>query len=66
MLFRSSLEDLCDKFLHSKFEPAGIVQNHADIKMCSSILDAIFRDLAINYLGREDLKHESKPGGDEK
>ena len=54
----ASLEDLCEKFLHTKFEPSGIVQNHPHIKMASSILDLIFRDLAINYLGRGDLKHE--------
>ncbi|MCH7499426.1 MAG: hypothetical protein IH886_05370 [Nitrospinae bacterium] len=61
--YGASLEDLADKFLHSKFEPAGIVQNHADIKMCSSILDAIFRDLAIHYLDRNDLKHGPKEVG---
>jgi len=55
----ASLEDLCEKFLHTKFEPSGLVQNHPHIKMASSILDLIFRDLAINYLGRADLKHES-------
>ncbi len=51
------LEDLVKNFIFSKFEPAGQVLNHPDIKMASSILDAIFRDLAINYLGRDDLKH---------
>ena len=51
------LEDLVKNFVFSKFEPSGQVQNHAHIKMASSILDVIFRDLAINYLGRDDLKH---------
>jgi ribonucleoside-diphosphate reductase alpha chain len=51
------LEDLVDKFLHTKFDPSGPVQCHAHIKMASSITDLIFRDLAINYLGRDDLKH---------
>ena len=59
--YGASLEDLCNKFLFTKFEPSGLVKNHPHIKMASSILDLIFRDLAINYLGREDLKHESKP-----
>ena len=51
------LEDLVKNFVFSKFEPSGQVLNHPDIKMATSILDAIFRDLAINYLGRDDLKH---------
>ena len=53
------LSNYGDKFLFSKFEPAGVVQGHEDIKMCSSILDFIFRDLAINYLGMDDLKAEN-------
>lgn len=52
------LEDLVKNFIFSKFEPSGMVQNHPDIKFGTSILDVIFRDLAINYLGREDLKHQ--------
>lgn len=53
----TSLEDLVDKFLHTKFDPSGPVECHSHIKMASSITDLIFRDLAINYLGRNDLKH---------
>ena len=53
----SKLEDFVKNFVYSKFEPSGMVRNHEHIKMTSSILDAIFRDLAINYLGRDDLKH---------
>ena len=63
--YGASLEDLCDKFLFTKFEPAGIVQNHSDIKMATSILDAIFRDLGINYLGRSNLKHSAEKLGKE-
>jgi len=59
--YGASLDDLCDKFIGTKFDPSGGVQNHADLKMASSIFDLICKDLAINYLGREDLKHQSKP-----
>jgi len=56
------LDWLVDKFTFFKFEPAGRVENHEHIKMATSILDAIFRDLGINYLGRDDLKHsDQKP-----
>jgi ribonucleoside-diphosphate reductase alpha chain len=51
------LEDLVKNFIFSKFEPSGCVQNHPNIKIATSILDAIFRDLAIHYLGRDDLRH---------
>lgn len=51
------LEDLVKNFIFSKFDPSGTVENHPDIKRATSILDAIFRDLAINYLDRDDLKH---------
>lgn len=57
--YGASLEDLCNKFMFTKFEPSGMAKNHFHIKMASSVLDLIFRDLAINYLGRDDLKHES-------
>ena len=59
--YGASLEDLCDKFMFTRFEPSGMVRNHPHIKMASSILDLIFRDLAIHYLGRDDLKHGTKP-----
>ena len=55
------LEDLCNQFLFTRFEPSGPVRNHPDIKRADSILDLIFRHLAIKYLGREDLKHRTKP-----
>ncbi|MBI4403053.1 MAG: hypothetical protein HY537_02760 [Deltaproteobacteria bacterium] len=40
-----------------RFEPNGHVADHDSIKFCSSIIDFIFRDLALNYLGRTDLVH---------
>ncbi len=51
------LEVLVNNFIFTKFEPSGCVRNHDHIKIATSILDAIFRDLAINYLDRQDLKH---------
>jgi len=56
--YGAPLEDLTNQFLGTRFDPAGPVQYHPDIKMSSSILDLIFRDLAINYLGRDELKHK--------
>lgn len=53
----ASLEDLCNKFLGSKFEPAGMVTHSDTIKSCSSIVDLIFKDLAIHYLGQKELGH---------
>ena len=49
------LEEFVDTFLYQTFEPRGMVQNHPNIKMASSMVDYIFRALAIEYLGREDL-----------
>jgi ribonucleoside-diphosphate reductase alpha chain len=49
------LEEYIDAFVFSKFEPNGMVQGHKYIKMVTSVIDYIFRDLAITYLGRHDL-----------
>lgn len=49
------LEEFVDAFVHTKFEPAGLVTGHESIKLCSSILDLVIRELAITYLGRTDL-----------
>jgi ribonucleoside-diphosphate reductase alpha chain len=46
------LEEFCDAFLFTRFEPNGIVQGNPHIKMTTSIIDYIFRELAITYLGR--------------
>jgi ribonucleoside-diphosphate reductase alpha chain len=53
------LEEYVEAFTFTKFEPAGMVQGNDTIKMASSILDYIFRELAISYLGRNDLAHVS-------
>jgi len=49
------LEDYVDKFLFTKFEPAGMVSGHHKIATAQSIIDYTFRELAIHYLDREDL-----------
>jgi ribonucleoside-diphosphate reductase alpha chain len=51
------LDEFCDAFLFTRFEPNGIVQGNPHIKMTTSIIDYIFRELAITYLGRHDLAH---------
>jgi ribonucleoside-diphosphate reductase alpha chain len=49
------LEEYVDAFTFTRFEPNGIVSGHGNIKMTTSVLDFIFRDLALAYLGRADL-----------
>jgi ribonucleoside-diphosphate reductase alpha chain len=49
------LEEYVDAFTFTRFEPNGMVQGHDYIKMSTSVLDYIFRDLAIAYLKRHDL-----------
>ncbi|MBN2511074.1 MAG: adenosylcobalamin-dependent ribonucleoside-diphosphate reductase [Spirochaetales bacterium] len=49
------LEEYVDAFTFSRFEPNGMVQGHDNIKMATSVIDLIFRDLGINYLKREEL-----------
>jgi ribonucleoside-diphosphate reductase alpha chain len=49
------LEEYVDAFTFSRFEPNGIVQGHDYVKMATSVIDYIFRDLAISYLKRNDL-----------
>jgi len=44
-----------DAFTFSRFEPNGMVQGHEYIKMATSVLDYVFRDLAISYQDRYDL-----------
>ncbi|PRY26607.1 ribonucleoside-diphosphate reductase class II [Aliiruegeria haliotis] len=56
------LEEFVDAFTFTKFEPAGIVQGNDSIKNATSILDYIFRELAVSYLDRTDLAHV-KPSG---
>ena len=49
------LKEYVDAFTFARFEPNGIVQGHDNIKMATSVLDFIFRDLALTYLHRTDL-----------
>jgi ribonucleoside-diphosphate reductase alpha chain len=51
------LEEYVDAFTFTRFEPAGPAQGNDAIKNATSILDYIFRELAISYLGRNDLAH---------
>ena len=51
------LKEFVDAFVFTRFEPNGPVQGNDRIKMSTSILDYIFRDLAVNYLDRSDLAH---------
>jgi ribonucleoside-diphosphate reductase alpha chain len=51
------LQKFVDTFVFTKFEPNGMVTGHDRIQFSSSIIDYIFRELAVTYLGREDLAH---------
>ncbi|SOC85452.1 ribonucleoside-diphosphate reductase class II [Ensifer adhaerens] len=51
------LEEYVEAFTFTKFEPAGMVQGNDAIKSATSILDYVFRELAVSYLGRNDLAH---------
>ena len=56
------LEEYVEAFTFTRFEPAGMVQGNDSVKNATSILDYIFRELAISYLDRTDLAHV-KPQG---
>ena len=61
------LDEFVDAFIETKFEPSGEIKGNDRILNASSILDYIFRELAISYLGREDLAHTPsiyKPAND--
>ncbi|NQV46528.1 MAG: vitamin B12-dependent ribonucleotide reductase [Rhodospirillaceae bacterium] len=51
------LEEFVEAFTFTRFDPSGIVEGNDTIKMSTSILDYIFRELAVSYLGRNDLAH---------
>jgi ribonucleoside-diphosphate reductase alpha chain len=51
------LEEFVEAFTFTRFEPSGIVEGNDVIKMATSILDYIFRELAVSYLDRNDLAH---------
>ncbi|MCF6269215.1 MAG: vitamin B12-dependent ribonucleotide reductase [Melioribacteraceae bacterium] len=51
------LEEFVDAFIFTRFEPSGPVSGHKRIKMSTSVIDYIFRELAVSYLSRDDLAH---------
>ncbi len=51
------LDEFVDAFTFTRFEPAGLVIGNDSIKNATSVLDYIFRELAVSYLGRHDLAH---------
>jgi len=51
------LDEYVDAFTFTRFEPSGQVVGNDAIKMATSVLDYIFRELAVSYLGRTDLAH---------
>ncbi len=57
------LDEFVEAFTFTRFEPAGMVQGNDSIKNATSILDYIFRELAVSYLDRTDLAHV-KPTGE--
>ena len=51
------LEEFVEAFTFTRFEPSGAVEGNEAIKMATSMLDYLFRELAISYIGRNDLAH---------
>ncbi len=51
------LEEYVEAFTFTRFEPSGIVEGNDAIKMATSVLDYLFREVAVSYLGRNDLSH---------
>jgi len=51
------LERFVDLYTFTKWEPNGMVEGDENIKMCTSMIDYVFRNLGVNYLGREELAH---------
>ncbi len=51
------LEEFVEAYTFTRFEPSGMVEGNDTIKMATSVVDYIFRELAISYLGRHDLAH---------
>ena len=51
------LEEFVEAYVGTKFEPSGTVQGNDSIKLASSIIDYVFRELAISYLNKEELAH---------
>jgi ribonucleoside-diphosphate reductase alpha chain len=57
MQYGVPLEEFVEAFTFTRFEPAGMVEGNDTIKMATSIIDYLFRELAISYLDRNDLAH---------
>lgn len=61
------LEAFVEQFTFTRFEPSGIVEGHARLRFATSLLDYLFRSLAVDYLGRDDLAQvasaPSEPNG---
>ncbi len=57
MQYGVPLDEYVEAFTFTRFEPAGLVQGNDSIKNATSILDYVFRELAVSYLGRNDLAH---------
>jgi ribonucleoside-diphosphate reductase alpha chain len=57
MQYGVPLEEYVDAFTFTRFEPSGPVQGNDSIKFATSILDYVFRELAVSYLERFDLAH---------
>jgi ribonucleoside-diphosphate reductase alpha chain len=57
------LDEFVEAFTFTRFEPAGLVRGNAKIKNATSILDYIFRELAISYLERNELAHVNPDNG---
>jgi ribonucleoside-diphosphate reductase alpha chain len=51
------LDEFVDAFVFTRFEPNGMVKGNDRIRMATSVIDYVFRELAITYLGRTDLSH---------
>ena len=54
------LEAFANSFLFQRFEPSGVVTGNDAVKMASSVIDYVFRELAISYLDRHDLAHVNR------
>lgn len=54
------LSEFVEAFTFTKFEPAGMVSGHSQLKTCTSVLDFVFRELALSYLGDESIAHNPK------
>jgi ribonucleoside-diphosphate reductase alpha chain len=59
------LEEFVDAFIFTRFEPNGMVQGNDRIKNSTSLIDYVFRELAVSYLGRHDLAHVTGEGMDD-